>query len=415
MSCTTSKNPVTSPRQNRETVDTATVRSRRVRWMRDILVIALISASLGAGISVGYSRLHSSSQPQIIYGDGKRGPEGMAWIPPGEFLMGSDHKLAKPNERPAHKVRVHGFWMDRHHVTNAEFRRFVTATGYVTTAEKKPDWETLKVQLPPGTPRPSDDVLVPGAMVFVGTNRPVSLQDYSAWWRFVPGANWRHPAGPGSSIDGKDDHPVVQVSYEDALAYAKWAGKRLPTEAEWEYAARGGLEQATYTWGNQFAPGGKQMANVWEGQQPQPFPVVSANAVVAVGTSPVGTFPPNGYGLSDMTGNAWQWVADWYRADQFRREAVTGKVIVDPTGPRDAWEPDEPGVPANAPRRVTRGGSFLCSEAYCLSYRPSARRGTDPYTSMSHLGFRLVMDDENWNQQSANASLSAVDFTGCPG
>lgn len=355
------------------------------------------------------------SQPQIVLGDGKRGPEGMAWIPAGEFLMGSDHKLSRPNERPAHKVRVHGFWMDRHHVTNAEFRQFVAATGYVSTAEKKPDWETLRVQLPPGTPRPSDANLVPGAMVFVGTSRPVPLQDYSAWWRFVPGADWRHPTGPGSSIEGKDDHPVVQVSYEDAQAYAKWAGKRLPTEAEWEYAARGGLEQATYTWGDQFAPDGKQMANVWEGQRPQPFPVVSAKAGGAVGTSAVGTFPPNGYGLSDMTGNAWQWVADWYRADEFQREAATGKVVLNPSGPQDAWDPDEAGVPENAPRRVTRGGSFLCNSSYCLSYRPSARRGTDPYNSMSHLGFRLVMNDEDWRRRTASVNRPEGVLTGSPG
>lgn len=411
---TTAKKPA-SLRHPNLNVDASPIRSTRANWIRQLLGIALISAALGAGISMWHSRSQATGRPQVIYGDGVNGPRDMAWVPAGEFLMGSDHRLAKRNERPAHEVRVHGFWMDRHHVTNAEFRRFVTATGYVTTAEKKPDWESLKVQLPPDTPRPPDPALVPGAMVFVGTDRPVSLQDYSAWWRFVPGADWRHPTGPASSIEGRDDHPVVQVSYEDALAYAKWTGKRLPTEAEWEYAARGGLEQATYTWGEQFAPGGKQMANVWEGQQPQPFPIVSAKAGGAVGTSPVGTFPANGYGLSDMTGNAWQWVADWYRADQFQREAVTGKVIVNPTGPQDAWEPDEPGVPSDAPRRVTRGGSFLCNEAYCLSYRPSARRGTDPYTSMSHLGFRLVEDDENWRSRTASESPPAGDLVGGPG
>jgi formylglycine-generating enzyme len=325
----------------------------------------------------------------------------MAWIPGGEFLMGSDSKMAQPNERPAHKVRIRGFWMDAHHVTNAEFRRFVDATGYVTTAEKKPDWETLKVQLPPGTPRPPDSALVPGAMVFVGTREQVSLQDYARWWRFVPGADWRHPAGPASTIDGKDDHPVVQVSYEDAQAYATWAGKRLPSEAEWEFAARGGLEQATYAWGDQFSPDGKQMANVWQGQQAQPFPVVNAKAGGAAGTSRIESFPANGYGLYDMTGNAWQWTADWYRADQFRREASAGGVIDEPSGPSDSWDPADPGVPVQAPKRVTRGGSFLCNEAYCLSYRPSARRGTDPYNSMSHLGFRLAMDKDAWDKTHA--------------
>jgi len=379
---------------------------------RPALWIATAIAVLGAvGVTAGMSRSEPSGTAvpapakvaaEIIIGDGIRGPRDMAWIPGGEYLMGSNHQLAKDNERPAHKVRMHGFWMDRHHVTNAEFRAFVAATGYITTAEKKPDWETIKVQVPPGTPRPPDSVLVPGALVFAGVDRPVPLQDYSRWWRFVPGADWRHPQGPGSSIDGKDNHPVVQISYEDAQAYARWVGKRLPTEAEWEFAARGGLEQATYAWGDQFAPSGKQMANVWQGQQEQPFPVVSPKAGGAIGTSAAGTFPANGYGLYDMTGNAWQWVADWYRADQFSREAATGKEPVDPEGPPDSWDPSEPGVPVSAPRRVIRGGSFLCNQDYCLSYRPSARRGTDPYSSMSHLGFRLAMDENAWQSTRKN-------------
>jgi formylglycine-generating enzyme required for sulfatase activity len=388
-------------------------RTRRLLlWIPALLACAaLIAFAVSRNASTNTST-HSTPAFKVVHGDGMRGPRGMAWVPGGEFLMGSDSKMAQANERPAHKVRVHGFWMDEHHVTNAEFRKFVQATGYVTTAEKKPDWETLRVQAPPGTPRPPDSVLVPGAMVFAGTDQPVPLADFSQWWRYVPGANWRHPNGPDSSIKGKDDHPVVQVSYEDAEAYAKWAGKRLPTEAEWEFAARGGLEQATYAWGDQFAPDGKQMANVWQGQQARPFPVVSPKAGGAVGTSPVGTFPANGYGLSDMTGNAWQWVADWYRADQFMREAASGGVIKDPAGPADAWDPADPGVPVRAPKRVTRGGSFLCNEDYCLSYRPSARRGTDPYNSMSHLGFRLVMDKAAWEsannrQQVAGAGVQA--------
>ncbi len=320
-------------------------------------------------------------------------PADMRWVPKGDFLMGSDSRYAQPNEKPAHKVHMHGFWMDVHHVTNAQFAAFVAATAYVTTAEKKPDWETLKVQVPPGTPRPPDAVLVAGGMVFVGTPQAVALADYSQWWRFVPGADWRHPNGPQSNIDGKQNHPVVQVSYEDAQAYAAWAHKRLPTEAEWEYAARGGLEQATYAWGDEFSPGQKQMANTWQGRQKKPFPVVSPKAGGAIGTSPVGSFPANGYGLVDMTGNAWQWVADWYRADVFiQQAAVSG--LSNPQGPGDSFDPSEPGMPEQAPKRVIRGGSFLCNEDYCLSYRPSARRGSDPYTSMSHLGFRLVQDGE---------------------
>jgi len=339
---------------------------------------------------------HAPAATKVVIGDGINGPRSMAWIPGGEFLMGSDSKMAQPNEKPAHRVKVHAFWMDTHHVTNAEFRRFVDATGYVTTAERKPDWETMRVQLPPGTPKPDDALLVPGALVFVGTDKTVSYDDYTRWWRWSPGASWKHPQGPESNIEGKDDHPVVQISYEDAAAYAKWIGKRLPTEAEWEFAARGGLEQATYAWGEEFAPEGKQMANVWQGQQNRRFPVVSAKAGGAAGTSPVGTFPPNGYGLVDMTGNAWQWVADWYRADQFQRVAASGQELEDPSGPTDSFDTSEPGVPIDAPKRVTRGGSFLCNEEFCLSYRPSARRGTDPYTSMSHIGFRLVMDEDQW-------------------
>ncbi|WP_224079620.1 formylglycine-generating enzyme family protein [Cupriavidus laharis] len=370
--------------------------------MAPVLTAAVLVGTAAAGALWISQRSATSplSAPGIVLGDGQHGPSGMAWVPGGEFLMGSDSKMAQANEKPAHQVRIHGFWMDQHHVTNAEFRRFVEATGYVTTAEKAPDWETLRVQLPPGTPRPPDSAMVAGGMVFVGTSRPVPLQDYSRWWRYVHGADWRHPGGPGTSIEGKDNHPVVQVSYEDAQAYAKWAGKRLPTEAEWEFAARGGLEQATYAWGETFAPDGKQMANVWQGQ---PFPVISPKAGGALGTSPVGTFPANGYGLYDMTGNAWQWVADWYRADQFRREAALGKRIDDPAGPVASWDPSEPGVPVTAPKRVTRGGSFLCNEDYCLSYRPSARRGTDPYTSMSHLGFRLVMDADQWERQRSRS------------
>ena len=373
--------------------------SRRRSRTLPVAVVLLVAVAIGYGAAKYFAWPVSTrvTHVDVIEGDGIKGPKGMVWVPGGEFLMGSDHKLAQRNERPAHEVRVHGFWLDETHVTNAQFAAFVKATGYVTTAERQPDWETIKVQVQPGTPKPPDSALVPGAMVFVGTDRPVLLDDYTRWWAYVPGADWRHPQGPGSSIEGKDDHPVVQVSYEDALAYAKWAGKRLPTEAEWEFAARGGLEQATYAWGDEFAPQGRLMANVWEGKQVR-FPVVSPKAGGAVGTSSVRTFPANGYGLYEMTGNAWQWVADWYDADYFTKEAKLGKVIVDPQGPAASYDPDDRGVPVNAPKRVTRGGSFLCNVDYCLSYRPSARRGTDPYNAMSHIGFRLVMDATDWEK-----------------
>lgn len=362
--------------------------------LRTVIVIgAAAVAGAIAGLADVQWKSHrlDASEPKPVMGNGVNGPRGMMWIPGGDFVMGSTDPFSKPNERPAHRVRIHGFWMDRTPVTNAEFAAFVAATGYVTTAERPPEWETLKVQLPSGTPKPPDSELVPGGMVFTGTPLPVDLDDYSQWWRYVPGASWKHPQGPSSSIAGKDDYPVVQISYGDALAYARWIGRRLPTEAEWEFAARGGLERATYAWGNEFAPQGRRMANVWDGSAPQPFPVILPATAAEHGTSPVCTFPTNGYGLCDITGNVWQWVADWYRADAFQLAAQVPESI-DPAGPSDSYDPDEPGVPSSAPKRVIRGGSFLCSREYCASYRPSARRGADPYTSMSHIGFRLVSD-----------------------
>lgn len=365
---------------------------RRRRWLAGGLALGAAAAGGALGWSLVTRGPAARPQPAVVLGDGIRGPRDMARVPGGNFLMGSDHRLARFDERPAHPVRVKGFWMDLTHVTNDQFAAFVRQTGYVTTAERRPDWDTIRVQLPPGTPRPPDEVLVPGAMVFVGTELPVRLDDYARWWRYVPGADWRRPQGPGSDIEGRGDHPVVQVGYEDARAYARWAGKRLPTEAEWEFAARGGLEQATYAWGDELAPGGALQANYWDSRA-RAFPVVSPKAGGAAGTTPAKTFPANGYGLFDMTGNAWQWVADWYRSDHFATQARRGReTIVDPRGPDDSFDPADPGVPPHAPKRVIRGGSFLCNEDYCLSYRPSARRGCDPHSPMSHLGFRLVQD-----------------------
>lgn len=334
---------------------------------------------------INYLTVHGHYS-HILIGDGKIGPIGMVWIPGGEFIMGSKSRLAKENERPAHKVYVGGFWMDQTDVTNAEFALFVKATGYITTAERKPDWETLKVQLPTGTIKPADSQLIPGAMVFVGTTEAVPQDDYARWWHFVPGANWYHPKGPHSNLLDKADHPVVQVSYEDALAYAKWIGKRLPTEAEWEFAARGGKEQADYSWGDEFKPHGKKMANTFAGKQ---FPIVDPTYKNKIGTSRVKKYPANAYQLYDMAGNVWQYVADWYRPDSFSQESIQSRIIVNPKGPKTSYDATE--NPPNAPRRVIRGGSFLCDENFCMSYRPSARRGVDPCNPMSHIGFRLVM------------------------
>ena len=310
----------------------------------------------------------------------------MVWIPGGAFLMGTNDKESFPNERPAHFVQVQGFWMDEHDVTNAEFSKFVEATGYVTTAERKVDWEELKKEVAPGTAKPDDSALAPGALVFTPTAGPVPLNDLSAWWSWVHGANWRHPEGPKSSIQGRENHPVVQVSWYDALAYAQWAGKRLPTEAEWEFAARGGLESKRYVWGDEFKPGGKHMANTWQGL----FPVRDTGEDGFIGTSPVGSFPANGYGLYDMAGNVWQWCSDWYRADS-HIEAANKNVCRDPGGLAESYDPGDP----YSPKRVVKGGSFLCNPSYCESYRPSARRGTPPDTGSSHTGFRCVISRDN--------------------
>lgn len=359
-----------------------------------------ITALAVAGLGVGWARIDGvREQARTYIGDGKSGPLGMAWIPAGSFLMGSAARLAQANERPAHPVSLSGFWISQNDVTNADFARFVMETGYVTTPEQVPRWEDLAVQLPPGTPRPPASSLVPGAMVFVGTDAPVPLNDFSRWWRYIPGADWRHPLGPQSDIRGKERHPVVQVSHRDAEAFAAWAGGRLPTEAQWEYAARGGLEQADFDWGNEFAPHGKRRANTWRDDQTR-FPVLPTNEKVMVGTTPVGSFEANGYGIYDMAGNVWQWTADWYRADAFTQLKSSGSPPRDPAGPGNSFDPDDPGVPVNAPKRVTRGGSFLCSEAYCQSYRTSARRGSDPMNSMSHLGFRIVMSAQDWRRRA---------------
>lgn len=312
---------------------------------------------------------------------GEPAPPGMVWIPGGEVVMGSDDARTNANERPAHRVRVSGFWMDRTEVSNAQFAAFVAATGYVTTAEKPVDWEELKRQLPPGTPKPDAAMLRPGCLVFTPPAKPVAdLGDYAQWWRWTFGADWRHPEGPGSSLDGRMQHPVVQVSWDDAVAYAAWAGKRLPREAEWEFAARGGLDSRRYAWGDE-APSDAtgDRANIWQGS----FPDRNTRVDGWERTAPVASYPATGYGLHDMAGNVWEWCQDWYRADAYAGPTVMQS---DPRGPDRPFDPDEP----LALKRVTRGGSFLCHASYCESYRTSARRGTAYDSGASHLGFRCV-------------------------
>lgn len=309
-------------------------------------------------------------------------PPGMVWIPGGEFTMGSDSNEAKLDEQPSHRVKVSSFWMDATPVTNKQFKEFIDATGYITTAELPPKLEEIMAQVPPGTPPPAPELLVPASLVFQRAQGPVSLTNHHRWWEWKSGANWKHPAGPESSIDEKEDHPVVQVSWFDAAAYAKWAGKRLPTEAEWEFAARGGKENMTYVWGNEEFSEENPQANIWQGK----FPYQSSKPQGYIGTTPVKTYPPNPFGLYDMSGNVWQWCSDFYRHDFFSMEKQK-ELSVDPIGPATSYDPQEP----FATKKVHRGGSFLCHSSYCKGYRVSARMKTGMDTSLNHLGFRCVM------------------------
>ena len=301
----------------------------------------------------------------------------MVWIPGGTFLMGSEDFY--PEERPVHRVGVDGFWMDRFAVTVADFRRFTQATRHVTVAERTPN----AADYPGVDPR----LLVPGSLVFRKADGPVRLDDYRNWWQWVPGACWTRPEGPGSSQKARARHPITHVAFEDAVAYAAWAGKTLPTEAEWEFASRGGLENATFPWGNEFTPKNRMMANTWQGE----FPWQNLRTDGFEGTSPVGTFPPNGYGLFDMAGNVWEWTSDFYTP---RHPDETPSPCCAPRNPRvespePSFETSAPG--ASIPRRVTKGGSHLCAPNYCLRYRPAARQPQMIESSTSHIGFRCIV------------------------
>jgi sulfatase modifying factor 1 len=302
-------------------------------------------------------------------------PPGMVWIPPGEFLMGSDDPMFA-DARPIHPVHVDGFWMDETEVTNAAFAGFVEATGYVTIAERRPD--------PADYPGAPPDLLVPGSIVFTAPSAPVPLDSHVRWWSFVPGANWRHPDGPGSTIEGRDDHPAVHIAYDDAVAYAAWAGNRLPTEAEWEHAARGHKSQAPFVWGHEAHPAGGHPANIHQGV----FPHQNTAEDGFVATAPVRAFPANDFALFGMSGNVWEWTSDWYRPDTYARrvQAAGGTTIRNPTGPADSFDPSEPGLA----KRVQKGGSFLCTDQYCGRYRPGGRGKGDPTSAANHVGFRTV-------------------------
>lgn len=315
-------------------------------------------------------------------------PEGTVWIPGGEFSMGANDPPDMDNvgmkatldARPIHRVYVDGFYMDKTDVTNAQFAKFVKATGYVTVAERIPRAEDF-----PGAP---PENLVAGGVVFSPPNHPVPLNNHFQWWSYVRGANWRHPTGPNSGIRGKENYPVVQVAYDDAVAYATWAGKRLPTEAEWEFAARGGQTGKPFVWGDEFRPHGKWMANTYQGH----FPDTDTSEDGFRGTSPVRHYPANPYGLYDMAGNVWQWTSDWYRPDYYGTLAANGAVARNPQGPVHPFDPTEP----TEPKKVHRGGSFLCTDQYCSRYIVGTRGKGEVSTGTNHLGFRCVMTREQW-------------------
>jgi len=308
----------------------------------------------------------------------------MVWVPGGEFSMGSDETgealCGLPgvtrDALPIHRVYVDGFWMDATEVTNEQFQKFVDATGYVTVAETKP----TVAEFPTAKP----ENLIAGSTVFAPTPKPVDLGNYFNWWSYVPGADWRHPTGPESNLAGREKYPVVQIAYEDAAAYAKWAGKRLPTEAEWEFAARGGRTGELYAWGNDLKPGGKFQANIYEGE----FPVAGGDTGEDgfQGIAPVAQYSANAYGLHDMGGNVWEWCSDWYRHDTYQQRASSGSVIRNPQGPDTPFDPAEP----TERKRVHRGGSFLCTDQYCTRYMVGTRGKGEIRTGSNHTGFRCV-------------------------
>jgi sulfatase modifying factor 1 len=315
-------------------------------------------------------------------------PVGMLWIPGGQFWMGTTEDRMT-DALPWHRVYVDGYWMDRSEVTNKQFAMFVKATGYVTVAERKPRPEDF-----PGAP---PEKLVAGSVVFSPPNHPVELNDHYQWWSYVPNANWRHPEGPGSDIKNRMNHPVVHIAYEDAVAYCSWGGNRLPTEAEFEFASRGGLNRKRYAWGDEFLPGGRYMANTFQGH----FPDLNTGEDGYLATAPVGSFPANGYGLFDMAGNVWEWTSDWYRADYYQTLATSGGIAINPKGPAESFDPSEPGVK----KRVQRGGSFLCTDQYCARYIAGARGKGEPDTGTNHLGFRCVRDSSAKTETSAKGQV----------
>ena len=371
----------TSKRRERSPAPRPATRTQLPTWVWVVAPSVVVGFLLGL-VAVAYSRdwlagpIEITSptelgEPQVNAGDAPvPAPDNMVWIPGGIFFMGSDQF---DDAQPIHKVEVGGFWMDRTEVTNAQFREFVDATGYVTVAEKPPD--------PKLVPNAAPEDLKPFSIVFAAPDKDVDPNRVShlTWWRAVKGADWRHPEGPDSDLKGRDKQPVVHVSYFDAVAYARWAKKRLPTEAEWEFAARGGRDRQRYCWGEELNPGGKSMANTWQGDFPNKNTLQDGFA----GIAPVASFDPNDFGLHDMAGNVWEWCSDWYHPAYYKFGPDRN-----PQGPRASFDPMEPGVP----KRVQRGGSYLCCDNYCMRYLPGARGKGEPESATNHIGFRCVRD-----------------------
>src|SRR5580693_10388567 len=387
----------------RRRADKTSKPARRRRGATIVVCVAMLLAGLGFWKFASRQTVQATQLPQMTMAENmpaatsgfaptvenKNTPAGsappaMAWIPGGEFSMGAQDPpgmdkvgmQATLDSRPIHRVYVDGFWMDKADVTNGEFAKFVKATGYVTIAERKPKAEDF-----PGAP---PENLVAGSVVFSPPDHQVALNNYYQWWSYVPGANWRHPQGPESNVQGKMDYPVVQIAYPDAVAYAKWAGKRLPTEAEWEFAARGGLAGKPFVWGDEFRPNGKWMANTFQGQ----FPFKDTGEDKYIGVTGAGRFSPNGYGLYDMAGNVWQWTNDWYRSDYYQQLASAGGIARNPKGPDTPVDPAEP----NERKKTHRGGSFLCTDQYCSTYMVGTPGKGEVSTGTNHLGFRCVKD-----------------------
>jgi len=352
--------------------------SREISLCQQIKQKSIILCFFSSFLFFGCSQDNYNESRLVNYGK-------MVRVPAGTFIMGGNSGQSSLDEFPRHRVKVDSFYMDVHEVTNRQFRKFVDKTGYVTIAEKEIDWLEMKKELPVGTRKPSDEILQPGSLVFRSTDRPVALGDETQWWAWTIGTNWRKPEGPGSNIEDKMDHPVVHVAWEDAIAYARWSGKRLPTEAEWEWAARGGLNNPIYPWGDKSASKAASKANFWQGQ----FPYKNTLKDGFYGTAPVMSYMPNGYGLHDMAGNVWEWCADLYHFGSYKIDLENG-FSINPSGPEESYDPLEP----HMSKRVIRGGSFLCNDSYCSGYRVSRRMKSSQDTGLSHTGFRCVKSVE---------------------